>query len=98
MHGVLSSLLVLKQEHERYKVANIQSHLDEIQAEMIKTAWLEMWAKYMEGDTTPVLSILDNRTRKLDMGEGGGIIVEGPSAPNDTPYLEIIPLEKKWKG
>ena len=38
--------------------------------EMIKTDWLEMWAKDTEGGINPFLSILDNMKIKLEIGVG----------------------------
>ena len=50
----------------------------------------------MEGDITPVLSILDDWMRKIEIG--GWIIAGVPYVLNDTPYPEIIDMEKKWEG
>ena len=47
----------------------------------------------MEGAIAPVISILDDRKRKLEIG---GEIIGVKSAPNDIPSPEIIALEKKW--
>ena len=47
----------------------------------------------MEGAIAPVISILDDRTRKLEIG---GEIIGVQSAPNDIPSPEIIALENKW--
>ena len=66
---------VERAEHKRYAVDNLQIQVYEMWAEMIKTYWLDMWAKNMEGAITLFLSILDNRMRKL--GIGGGIISGG---------------------
>ena len=63
---------------------------------MIKTDHLEMCAKYMEGAITPVLSTIDDRMRKLELG--GGIMAGGSSITDDTPYTEFISLEKNWEG
>ena len=49
----------------------------------------------MEGGITPVISILYDQLRKLEIG--GGIIAGESSLPNDTPSMEIISLEKKWE-
>ena len=62
---------------------------------MIKTDRLEIWAEDMEGDINPVLSIINDRMRKLEIGVR--IITGWPSVPNDTPYTEIIALEKNWE-
>ena len=62
-------------DHERYAMANLQSQVDDLRTEMIKTDWLEMWDQDMEGATTPFLSILDNWMRKLEIG--GGIMAGG---------------------
>ena len=83
-------------EQERYKVDNIQRELDGILEETIKTYWLYIWGEYMEGDITPVLSILDDWMRKIEIG--GGIIAGVPYVLNDTPYPEIIDMENKWEG
>ena len=42
-----------------------------------------MWAKNMEGYITPVLSILDDLMRKLEIG--GGMMSWGSSVTNDNP-------------
>ena len=45
-----------------------KNQMDEMRAEMIKTDRLEMWEKYMERAITMVLSILENRMRKIEIG------------------------------
>ena len=47
----------------------------------------------MEGATTPVLTIVDDRMINTDIGGGVTNNIE-----NDTPFPEIISLEKKWEG
>ena len=54
--------------HERYEVSNLQSKVDGMQTEMIKTDRLGMWGKYMEGFIAMVLYILDDLMRKLYIG------------------------------
>ena len=64
--------------------------------EMIKTDWQEMWAKYMEGNITPLLYIIDDRMSKLEIG---GVTMAGRSSiTNDTPSTEIISLDNNWEG
>ena len=82
--------VVERSEYERYAVADLQIQVNEMRAEMIKTDRLEMWAKYMEGGINPVLSILDDRMIKLDIG--GGMMSGGSFVTNDTPSTEIISL------
>ena len=75
-------------------MANIQIQVDEMQEEIIKTDWLNMWAEDMEGDITTFLSILDDHMRKLEIWRG---MTAGVSFfTNDTPYTEITTLENKW--
>ena len=83
-------------EHERYEVDNLQSQVDDMREEMIKTDCLEMWGKDMEGGITTVLSILDYRMRKLELGRG--MMAGDSSVKNETPSPEIVYLEKKWEG
>ena len=69
-----------------------QSEVDEMRSEMVKSDRLEIWSKYMEGATTPVLTILDDRMINTDIG---GRVTN--NIDNDTPFPEIIALEKKWE-
>ena len=39
-------------------------------ADMVKIYRIYIWEKYTEGDITLVLYILDDWTRKLEIGEG----------------------------
>ena len=64
-----------------------------MRAEIVKSYRLELWSKYMEGSVTPVLTISDERMRKL--GIGGGVT---NNIEKGTPYPEIIALEKKCDG
>ena len=60
-----------------------KNQMDEMRAEMIKTDRLEMWEKYMERAITMVLSILENRMRKIEIG---GEMMAGLSyVTNDNP-------------
>ena len=63
-------------------MANIKMQLYEIRAEIIKIYRLDMWEKYMEGEITLVLYILDDWMRKILIG--GGIISGVTYFPNDT--------------
>ena len=47
----------------------------------------------MEGAITKILSILDERMKKLDIGGGFTTNME-----DYTPYLDIAALDKKWEG
>ena len=59
---------------------------------MIKNNRLEMWAKYMEKGITPVLSILDDRMRKLELG--GGTVAGVSSIKNETPSSKLFPWRR----
>ena len=59
---------------QMYKVVNLQRELDDMQEDMIKTEWIELWKKCMEGAITPVLFIIYDPKRNLEIG---GWIVEG---------------------
>ena len=71
-------------------MSNLQNQVDEMRAEMIKTDKLEIWAKYMEGDITLVLSILYNRVGKIEIG--GGMMAWGSYVTNDTHLQKLSPL------
>ena len=60
---------VERADHERYEVANIQSQVDKCEQK-----WIEMWEKDMEGDINLVLSILDERMGKIEVG---GVMMAG---------------------
>ena len=64
---------------------NLQRELDEMWDKIFKTDRLELWEKYMEGAITPIIYMLYDHMRKLEMG--GGVIEGVQSVPNDTPYL-----------
>ena len=74
-------------------MANLKREVDEMRSDMVKSDSLELWSKDMEVAITPVLTILDEHMRNLDIRGGVTNNIE-----NSIPYPEIIALENKWEG
>ena len=73
-------------------MTELQRNIYTMRAERVKTDCLDVWSQEMQGAINPVLDILDQYMKRLEMGKQMPTNTEGYTTRS---YLTV--LQKKWQ-